>query len=112
MSRPSNILFLEGFIPFNDWSDCKTLPSGLEHQVQENTLTNIYQIRRSSHKSIIMTSFIFTKSNPKILSDVKSSSVELMGNLRVLNDVYTFRKFWILRTSGINSIKGQVVLIF
>ena len=82
------------------------------HQVQENTLTNIYQIRRSSHKSIVMTSFIFTKSSPKILSKVKTSSVELMGNLRVLHDVYSFRKFAIFRTNGINSIKGQVILNF
>ena len=82
------------------------------HHVQENTLTNIYQIRRSGHKSIVMTSFIFTKSSPKILSKVKTSSVELMGNLRVLHDVYSFRKFGIFRTNGINSIKGQVILNF
>ena len=40
-------------------------------QVQENTLTNIYKIRRSSHKSIVMTSFIFTKSSLKILLKVQ-----------------------------------------
>ena len=47
------------------------------NQVQENTLTNIYQIRRSSHKSIVMTSFIFTKSSLKILLKVKPQ--QLMG---------------------------------
>ena len=60
------------------------------NQVQENTLTNIYQIRRSSHKSIVMTSFIFTKSSLKILLKVKPQ--QLMGRFRVLHDVYTFRK--------------------
>ena len=127
MSRPWNILFLEGFIrafispvysikadfpKLSERSDCITWLPGSVHHVQENTLTNIYQIRRSGHKSIVMTSFIFTKSSPKILSKVKTSSVELMGNLRVLHDVYSFRKFGIFRTNGINSIKGQVILNF
>ena len=35
-----------------------------------------------------------------------------MGNLRVLHDVYTLRKFGMLRTNGIDSIKGQVILNF